>query len=526
MLVALSGGPDSLALAAATAFEAPRPGMRAGAVDRRPRPAGRLGATSRNARPSRRAALGLDPVRRRAGRRCGTERRPGGRGPHGALRGARCRGRRAGRASRSCSATPSTTRPRPCCSASPAAAGPTSLQGMAPRAGLYRAAAARHPARDDRAGLRRRRARAVERPAERRPAFTRVRVRQHRAAVLERELGPGVAEALARTAEQLREDADALDHFAEELAEDLAEHAEAGISLARRGARREPGRAAAAAHPAGGGERVRRVAQPRADPRGRAARHRLARAGAASTCPALEWIGAAACSTSERRGSLTELEARGQPMELARHRRRPHRDPATPRQQIHGQDRRARPPHRGRLRGPRRCCSSGVLQGRGHGHGRPRARAEARTSRWTGWRSRRTARARSRAASCASSKTSTPTSRAATCSSSRTSSTRASPCRGCARTSRAAAPASVEICALLRKPEAAKVEVDVKYVGFDIPNEFVVGYGLDYAERYRNLRGVGGARAARLRLAVARQPGFGEPVTPTANTQSAQGTAR
>jgi hypoxanthine phosphoribosyltransferase len=50
---------------------------------------------------------------------------------------------------------------------------------------------------------------------------------------------------------------------------------------------------------------------------------------------------------------------------------------------------------------------------------------------------------------------------------------------------------SVEICALLRKPEAAKVQVDVKYVGFEIPNEFVVGYGLDYAERYRNLRGVG-----------------------------------
>ena len=51
-------------------------------------------------------------------------------------------------------------------------------------------------------------------------------------------------------------------------------------------------------------------------------------------------------------------------------------------------------------------------------------------------------------------------------------------------------PASVEICALLRKPDAAKVEIDAKYVGFDIPNEFVVGYGLDYAERYRNLRDV------------------------------------
>jgi hypoxanthine phosphoribosyltransferase len=52
-------------------------------------------------------------------------------------------------------------------------------------------------------------------------------------------------------------------------------------------------------------------------------------------------------------------------------------------------------------------------------------------------------------------------------------------------------PASVEICTLLRKPEVAKVEIDVRYVGFDIPNEFVVGYGLDYAEQYRNLRVVG-----------------------------------
>jgi hypoxanthine phosphoribosyltransferase len=50
--------------------------------------------------------------------------------------------------------------------------------------------------------------------------------------------------------------------------------------------------------------------------------------------------------------------------------------------------------------------------------------------------------------------------------------------------------ASVEICALFRKPDAAKVEVPVRYIGFDIPNKFVVGYGLDYAERYRNLRDV------------------------------------
>ncbi|MFC8190961.1 hypoxanthine phosphoribosyltransferase [Cellulomonas sp. NPDC057328] len=56
---------------------------------------------------------------------------------------------------------------------------------------------------------------------------------------------------------------------------------------------------------------------------------------------------------------------------------------------------------------------------------------------------------------------------------------------------RSRGPASVEIATMLRKPDAAKVEVPVRYVGFDIPNEFVVGYGLDYAERYRNLPFVG-----------------------------------
>lgn len=52
-------------------------------------------------------------------------------------------------------------------------------------------------------------------------------------------------------------------------------------------------------------------------------------------------------------------------------------------------------------------------------------------------------------------------------------------------------PASVEIATLLRKPEALAMPVEPKYVGWDIPNEFVVGYGLDYRERYRNLRDIG-----------------------------------
>ncbi len=52
-------------------------------------------------------------------------------------------------------------------------------------------------------------------------------------------------------------------------------------------------------------------------------------------------------------------------------------------------------------------------------------------------------------------------------------------------------PAAIDVVALLRKPEAVKVEVDVRYVGFDIPTDFVVGYGLDFAERYRDLPFVG-----------------------------------
>lgn len=52
-------------------------------------------------------------------------------------------------------------------------------------------------------------------------------------------------------------------------------------------------------------------------------------------------------------------------------------------------------------------------------------------------------------------------------------------------------PASLEVCTLLRKPAAVKVDLPVRYVGFDIPNEFVVGYGLDYAERYRDLPYIG-----------------------------------
>ena len=52
-------------------------------------------------------------------------------------------------------------------------------------------------------------------------------------------------------------------------------------------------------------------------------------------------------------------------------------------------------------------------------------------------------------------------------------------------------PKSLRVCTLLRKPDAVRADVEISYVGFDIPNEFVVGYGLDYAERYRDLPYIG-----------------------------------
>ena len=57
-------------------------------------------------------------------------------------------------------------------------------------------------------------------------------------------------------------------------------------------------------------------------------------------------------------------------------------------------------------------------------------------------------------------------------------------------------PASLEVAALLRKEGIQQVELDVRYVGFDIPNEFVVGYGLDYAEKFRNLPYIGTLKPA------------------------------
>jgi tRNA(Ile)-lysidine synthase len=234
VLVALSGGPDSLALAAATAFEAERASIRAGAivVDHGLQP----GSADVAARAAKQANdFGLEPVNSvvvvvdSVG------------GPEAAARTARYAA--LDRAATSAGATlillghTLDDQAETVLLGLARGSGPTSLHGMSPStsSGTGKVGYARPLL-----GIRR--ATTVQfcidsglepwiDPQNSDEAFSRVRVRNTVLPMLERELGPGVAEALARTAEQLREDSDALDHFAEEIAEELADLAESGISL-------------------------------------------------------------------------------------------------------------------------------------------------------------------------------------------------------------------------------------------------------------------------------------------------------
>ncbi|HWH98360.1 MAG TPA: tRNA lysidine(34) synthetase TilS [Pseudolysinimonas sp.] len=228
VLVALSGGPDSLALAAAVAFEAPRAGVSAGAVvvDHQLQDGSDVVA-ERAAEQAR--ALGLDPVRvvRVTVADDG--------GPEASARAARYKALSSVAADLGAVAVllghTLDDQAETVLLGLARGSGSASLQGMAPVAGLYR-----------RPLLGIRRSMTVQAcadaglepwadPHNDDPAYTRVRVRKNVLPVLEAELGPGVADALARTAEQLREDSAALDAFAEEVVEDLAEHVEAGIAL-------------------------------------------------------------------------------------------------------------------------------------------------------------------------------------------------------------------------------------------------------------------------------------------------------
>ena len=248
MLVALSGGPDSLALAAAVAFEASRAGMRAGAVivDHGLQP----GSADVAARAAQQATeLGLSPVLVR------TVTVGSDGGPEAAARTARYAALAEAAAEVSASAVllghTLDDQAETVLLGLARGSGAASLQGMAAEAGLYvrpllgiRRSVTVQACAD--AGLQ-----PWHDPHNADERFTRVRVRSRVLPVLEAELGPGIAEALARTAVQLREDSEALDRFAEELAEDLAEHSEAGLAMPV---------AALAANPAALRQRVIRLA--------------------------------------------------------------------------------------------------------------------------------------------------------------------------------------------------------------------------------------------------------------------------
>ncbi|MBI5160747.1 MAG: tRNA lysidine(34) synthetase TilS [Micrococcales bacterium] len=228
VLVALSGGPDSLALAGATAFEAPRAGLRAGAVIVDHRLQEGSDAVAESAAVAARR-LGLAPV---LVRRVRVETEGG---PEAAARAARYAALEEARASADATAIllghTLDDQAETVLLGLARGSGPASLHGMPPVAGAFRRPLL---------GIRRSVTLAFcsdarldpwTDPHNADPDYARVRARERVLPVLEAALGPGVAEALARTAELLREDDAALTTMAEELAEDLAEHEEAGLSL-------------------------------------------------------------------------------------------------------------------------------------------------------------------------------------------------------------------------------------------------------------------------------------------------------
>jgi tRNA(Ile)-lysidine synthase len=228
LLVALSGGADSLALAAATAFEAPRAGLRAGAVivdhglqDASAEVAARAAAQARE--------LGLDPV---LVRRVEVD---GDGGPEASARTARYAALDAAAmesgASRVLLGHTLDDQAETVLLGLARGSGGASLAGMAPIAGRYarpllgiRRETTRQACAD--AGLP-----FWDDPHNADPSYARVRVRERVLPVLEAELGPGIAAALARTAEQLREDEAAFDAQIEEFIEEICEPAEAGIAV-------------------------------------------------------------------------------------------------------------------------------------------------------------------------------------------------------------------------------------------------------------------------------------------------------
>ncbi|MCP2031569.1 tRNA(Ile)-lysidine synthase [Okibacterium sp. HSC-33S16] len=228
VLVGLSGGPDSLALAAATAFEASKQGISAGAVivDHGLQ-GGSADVASRAAAHAR--ALGLMPV---------IETRvviSGAGGPEAAARTARYKAFQSALRDTGASALllghTLDDQAETVLLGLARGSGSGSLMGMAPVSGSYLRPLLGVRRDDTHAACVAEGLESWTDPHNSDPAFTRVRVRERVLPVLERELGPGIAEALARTAEQLREDTEAFDAMIDEFIEEICEPAEAGIAV-------------------------------------------------------------------------------------------------------------------------------------------------------------------------------------------------------------------------------------------------------------------------------------------------------
>jgi tRNA(Ile)-lysidine synthase len=231
IVVALSGGADSLALAAAAAFEGPKLGLRVVAVTvDHGLQEGSADAAATAAAHAQQIGLEAKVVRVSVAT---------GDGPEAAARAARYRALRdeasALRAVAVLTGHTLDDQAETVLLGLARGAGAASLQGMAAASELDGVALLRPLL-----GVRRATTRAAcaaeglepwDDPHNSDPAYARVRVRQRVLPVLEAELGPGIAEALARTAAQLREDAEAFDEMIDETIEDIVEHVEAGISV-------------------------------------------------------------------------------------------------------------------------------------------------------------------------------------------------------------------------------------------------------------------------------------------------------
>ena len=240
LLVALSGGADSLALAAAAAHEAPRAGFRIGAVivDH----ALQRGSAEVADRAARQATeLGLDPVEVRRVEVAGDA---GGDGPEAAARAARYAAiEEVAAVHRVVAVLMAHTRDdqaEQVLLGLARGSGARSLAGIPPRRALRGGAVVLRPFLAEGAPVTRAETEAACAEAALRPwvdphnsdsVYTRVRVRDSVLPLLERELGPGIAAALARTADLAREDAEAFDAMIAEQIEEMVEHAEAGIAV-------------------------------------------------------------------------------------------------------------------------------------------------------------------------------------------------------------------------------------------------------------------------------------------------------